>query len=107
MRKLMILCLTLGACAADPGPERPTWRDAAEEIAYGQCSRWVECGTEQGDWQSCVDDLVYTFCDDIAERTGWETRCSDPYTGDFEEVSRCAMWYAQVTCGTFVPQCAL
>lgn len=106
MRGMMFIALVLSACCDEPTYEAPTWRDAAQEVAYGQCSRWVECGIEP-DWQACVDDLVNTFCDDLADRTGWRTRCGDPYTRGFEEVSRCSMWYAQVSCDTYVPQCQL
>lgn len=108
MVRLSLIALLLGACTTEDTIPAPTWRDAAREVAYGECSRWIECGTEtEQTWQQCVDDLVYTFCDDIYDRTQGRIRCGDTYDGNFDEVSRCSTWYAQVTCGQYVPQCAL
>lgn len=107
MKKMTTLMLFMTACCSDTVPERPTYRDAATEVAYGQCSRWIECGTEtQQTWQECVDYLVHNFCNNLVLMPGGH-RCLDPYEGDFDEVSRCAMWYGQVTCGQYVPACEL
>lgn len=112
MKKILFAVVALlGGCCEEPISEVPTWGDAAREVAYGQCSRWIECGTEtQVDWRTCVNELYWNFCNDLLDRkeqSGKGPTCADPYDRYFDEVVRCSLWYAQVTCSEYVETCWL
>lgn len=112
MTKRILLIAALAGCCEEPAStEVHTWGDAAREVAMGQCSRWIECGTEtQLDWRSCVNDLYWDLCNELLDRkieNGSGPTCADEYDRYFDEVVRCSQWYAQVTCGEYVEPCWL
>lgn len=91
------LLLLLVACADPPAH---TLGEAAELVARADCSRWISCGSLDGDWRECVDGLVLDFCT--------SHRCVDPYESyDYDEVEACADWFVTVSCSRYVDSCTL
>lgn len=105
MVRLSLLALLVG-CYTEPAQPVPTFGDAIKEVAYAQCSRWIECGTEtEQSWQECVDDLVWEACNRLLDLG--RPSCLKPYGGDFEQVQRCSEWFASVACTTYIEPCSI
>lgn len=97
MRVLLLAVLVAGCCDPTPGP---TLGEAAEEVAFAQCSRWITCGSTDEQWQSCVDSLVLDFCS--------SHRCADPYPDyRWDNVTRCTAWYEEQACTLYVQPCGV
>lgn len=111
MRKALFLLMMSAGCAEEP---EHNLGDAAREVAYSLCGRWIECEVAGMDppitnYQKCVDDLVWDFCNRVLDLKIEDVSCIKTAYPDWswDRLVRCTEFYSELSCGVYADNCTV